>query len=95
MLILPQFIANPRNDLFALILHTNEVFPRFFCDISATKLIGADPCDGCFAALKLHFLGVKGNTVAHTDFVPIVAINDEIIPYHKRLTATVSQKIRF
>ena len=93
MLILPKPVADSGHDLLIFILHSNQKFAGFLGNVSSSKLIGADPCDGGLSAFKLHLLNFKGNVISHTDLVPIMTVNNDVIPNNNRIAVAVRKKV--
>ena len=77
------------------ILLSNEISSGFLRDISATKLIAADPYNRLLSVLKWHFLYSIGDVQPITYLVAVMTINDDVIPCDDRLSAAVYCKIYF
>ena len=75
------------------ILHTDEELASLFGDVSSAKLIGTNPGNGSFTALKLHILRVEGNAVAHTNFIAIMTVYNDIMPHNNGITTAIGQKV--
>lgn len=71
------------------ILLSNEISSGFLRDISAAKLIAADPYNRLLPVLKWHFLYSIGDVQPITYLVAVMAINDDVIPCDDRLSAAV------
>ena len=95
ILIEPAWIFNLGYKLFRVILLANQIFPCSLRKVPTAKLIGADPCDGFFAAIKVYLRHRKGNTVPHTDLIAIVAVDQRPAPDNERVAAAIGQEIFF
>ena len=95
MLVFPNLVTNACNNLFTLILHTDKELASLFGDVSSAKLIGTNPSDSSFTALKLHILCVEGNAVAHTNLIAVMTVNNDIVPHNNGITTAIGQKVLF
>ena len=95
VLVLPKSIAYLGNNLLIFILHSNQKFAGFLGDVSSAKLVGTDPGDSCLTAFKFHLFGSKGDTVAHTNLIAIMTVNNDTVPDNNRIPAAIGENILF
>ncbi len=77
------------------ILLSNEISSGFLRDISAAKLIAADPYNRLLSVLKWHLSYSIGNVKSIAYLVTVMTINNDVIPCDDWLSATVYCKIYF
>ena len=80
---------------FKKILHTDQKFSCFLRDVSAAKLIGANPGKDSFFARKLHFQYFKRNVMPHTDLITVMPVNNVPFPDYNRVTASIGKYVCF
>jgi hypothetical protein len=93
VLISPYLIANSGNQFFILVLHTNKELASLFGNVSSSELIGTYPGDSSLSALKFHILCIKGDAVAHTNFITVMTVHNGVMPYNDRVTTAVIYNI--